>query len=1004
MMASKSPEVLTPEERLLFTTIPDDLSAQEMAHFYTLSPEDLRFIRRFRNDENKLGVALQLCTLRHPGRPLMTTSTVSERVVVFVADQLKLPPAALARYGDRPKTLYDHLKEIRQQYGYRPCTEAEGWPLIRHLVSLAMETDEATPLVAAAMAWMRRRKVIAPSILTTEKAVWLAQRVARRRVYGRMTRGLSREEKQALEGLLIVTATKGSETPLAWLRIPAGKPSPKGMYHLLERITFLNELQLPPPAEVHPARYRQLAQRGRRYKPDPLANLRDQRERHALLLAYLHEWRQELIDQLLDMFDRWLTDLLRKGSNKQRHYLHQNISLLNRNLNILTLAADALLQAKREKKDPFEMVFAVVDERLLEETVISATTNSRPADMDFRDLVENTFVRRRKAMLEMVRTLSFQAIADRHSVLEALDHVLHLLDEYGERVRTEEFISDREVLTAPLEHLKRKRWKRHALTEEGINPNYYELAAFDRLRDAVRSGDITVAGSRRYRSYEEYWMPLDEWERLKKQGETGLAVPDDPRVYLKESQEQIAELLAQVGKLIATEDSHLFLAPDGSLHQQRLEKVTPAAVESLRRRLYSYVPWVEMSQMIVDVDRWTGFLDSFTHLLSGRPPARYHKAVLIAALMEAGMNLGPTKMAQASEFTTRELTQQAEWHIREETLRLAQAELDNFVLHHPFSRHWGSGTTSSSDGMRIPVVVSAANALLNARYFWNRRGITIMTHAADIWMPFYPQVLEDAREALYVLDALCHHETDFDIKEHYTDTASATYHLFALCKMLGFRFAPRIRGVTRKYLFTVEPLEVDKALRPLVKGEIESDLVVQNWDAFRRSAASIRHGVAPASVLMRKLGSYPQQNQLAKALNEMGKLERTIFVLSYLGDIALQRRNRRGLNKGEAIFSAARAIGSGRQGESYDREWYAQMNRASSLMLLVSILSTWNTVYLDKVVTSRRKAGAVIPDEHLAHVSPLGWQHVNLLGRYEVDLDRAFPLNDLRPLRKPVDG
>ena len=205
----------------------------------------------------------------------------------------------------------------------------------------------------------------------------------------------------------------------------------------------------------------------------------------------------------------------------------------------------------------------------------------------------------------------------------------------------------------------------------------------------------------------------------------------------------------------------------------------PDEAITLRRRLYSYVPWVEMAQIIVDVDRWTGFLRSFTHLLTGASPTGYHKAVLtrcqrfadlpLAALMESGMNIGPTKMAQASDFSERELMHLTEWHIREETsrqawclaraiaratmlaseaFRAAQAELDNFVLHHPFSKHWGSGTTSSSDGMRVPVVVNAANAYYNARYFWYRRGVTIMTHAADIWMPFYPQVISDTRCAV----------------------------------------------------------------------------------------------------------------------------------------------------------------------------------------------------------------------------------------------------------------
>jgi TnpA family transposase len=127
--------------------------------------------------------------------------------------------------------------------------------------------------------------------------------------------------------------------------------------------------------------------------------------------------------------------------------------------------------------------------------------------------------------------------------------------------------------------------------------------------------------------------------------------------------------------------------------------------------------------------------------------------------------------------------------------------------------------------------------------------------AADIWMPFYPQVMQDTSEALYVIDALCHHETDFDIQEHYTDTASATYHVFAICRMLGFRFAPRIRAVTRKYLYTVEPLAADKALQPLIKGTADSELVVHNWDEMRRFSASIRHGTVSASLLMRKLAS-----------------------------------------------------------------------------------------------------------------------------------------------------
>lgn len=233
--------------------------------------------------------------------------------------------------------------------------------------------------------------------------------------------------------------------------------------------------------------------------------------------------------------------------------------------------------------------------------------------------------------------------------------------------------------------------------------------------------------------------------------------------------------------------------------------------------------------MIVDVNKWMGVLQFFPHLLTAEAPTGYHQAVLIAALMESGMNIGPTKMAQACDFSEQELMYSAEWHIREETLRLAMAELDNFVLHHPFSRHWGSGVASSSDGMRVPVIVNAPNAVYNARHFWYRRGITIVAHAADIWMPFYPQVMQDTSEALYVIDALCHHETDFDMHE---------FHEFSLWISL--------RSLCPRWLFSVDSYY----LLPTVHGP---DLPVVSVNHQRKgvlTAHAVTHAPIAAHVVI----------------------------------------------------------------------------------------------------------------------------------------------------------
>jgi TnpA family transposase len=70
--------------------------------------------------------------------------------------------------------------------------------------------------------------------------------------------------------------------------------------------------------------------------------------------------------------------------------------------------------------------------------------------------------------------------------------------------------------------------------------------------------------------------------------------------------------------------------------------------------------------------------------------------------------------------------------------------------------------------------------------------VVFYTHISDQYTPFYTRVIvANVRDATYVLDGLLYHESDLRIEEHYTDTAGFTDHVFALCHLLGFRFASR---------------------------------------------------------------------------------------------------------------------------------------------------------------------------------------------------------------------
>jgi len=160
--------------------------------------------------------------------------------------------------------------------------------------------------------------------------------------------------------------------------------------------------------------------------------------------------------------------------------------------------------------------------------------------------------------------------------------------------------------------------------------------------------------------------------------------------------------------------------------------------------------------------------------------------------------------------------------------------------------------------MRVKVAVRAANAERNAEYFHYDRGVTIYTHTADIRLPFAQQVIStNDREALHVIDALCNHETDLQLQEHFVDTHGYTTHVFALCTLLGFRFAPRIRDVLDERLFTVGAPEDDYGpLNTPLKGRVHVRVIEENWDEVPRVAGSIRHGTVSDALLLPAFFAY----------------------------------------------------------------------------------------------------------------------------------------------------
>ncbi|HDR3652816.1 TPA: Tn3 family transposase [Bacillus anthracis] len=986
MKIARGRELLTLEQRQDFMQIPED--EWILGTYFTFSKRDLEIVNKRRREENRLGFAVQLAVLRYPGWPYTHIKSIPESVIHYISKQIGATPSSISLYPQRENTLWDHLKELRSEYDFVTFTLREYRIAFKHLHQLAFENGDAIHLLHECIDFLRKNKIILPAITTLERMVWEARAMAEKKLFNTVSQSLTNEQKGKLEE--IITSQHPSEsnkTILGWLKEPPGHPSPETFLKVIERLEYIRgmELETVQISHLHRNRLFQLSRLGSRYEPYAFRDFQENK-RYSILTVYLLHLTQELTDKAFEIHDRQILSLLSKGRKAQEEIQKQNGKKLNEKVIHFTNIGQALIKAKKEKLDVFEVLESVIEWNSFVSSVEEAQELARPDDYDYLDLLQKRFYSLRKYTPTLLRVLEFHSTKVNEPLLQAVE-IIRGMNESGKRK-----VPD----NSPVDFIS-KRWKKHLYEDDGttINRHYYEMAVLTELREHVRAGDVSIVGSRQYRDFEEYLFSEDTWNQTKEN--TRLSVSLSFEDYMTERTSSLNKRL----KWLATNSNKLdgVSLEKGKLSIERLEKDVPEEAKKFSASLYQMLPRIKLTDLLMDIAYITGFHEQFIHASNNRKPDKEETIIIMAALLGMGMNIGLSKMAEATPgLTYKQLANVSQWRMYEDAMNKAQAVLVNFHHKLQLSSYWGDGTTSSSDGMRMQIGVSSLHADANPHY-GTGKGATIYRFTSDQFSSYYTKIIHtNSRDAIHVLDGLLHHETDLNIVEHYTDTAGYTDQIFGLTHLLGFKFAPRIRDLSDSKLFTIDKASEYPKLEVILRGQINTKVIKENYEDVLRLAHSIREGTVSASLIMGKLGSYSRQNSLATALREMGRIEKTIFILNYISDESLRRKIQKGLNKGEAMNGLARAIFFGKQGELRERTIQHQLQRASALNIIINAISIWNTLHLTKAVEYQKRSGS-FNEELLHHMSPLGWEHINLLGEYHFNSEKMVSLDSLRPLK-----
>lgn len=974
----------------------------DLGRYFHLDDIDLERITRKRGDYNRLGFAVQLCTVRYLGTflddplavPLPVLHTLSRQLHLAAVDADDL---MVYRTGEQR---WQHTQEIRLRYGYVEITQPlVGWRLSRWLYALCWTgTDRPSVLFERATTWLMTHKVLLPGISILERHVARLRSRVERHLWQALTRGVSPGRQLELENLLSVPAGQ-RQSHLDRLRTGPVKVSGRSLVQSLLRLQSVRKLGIRVPAieRIPRSRVLALARYASAAKAVAILRLPNQR-RLATLVAFVHCLEASAQDDALDVLDALLGALFSGAAKAEKKARLRTLKDLDQAAAILARACETLLDSEVPDGEVRAQVFDKIPREALAHALQGVIVTIRPSGGIYQTELAQKYKTVRLFLPMLLEHIRFGANAAGLPVVAALDWLrLNLTRK-------------KPVSAAPMDVIG-KAWKSQVLDADGsIDRQAYVFCVLEQLHTALKRRDVFVTPSWLYGDPRAGLLDGAEWLTMRPTicRTLDLSIAPNPTlnalaVELDRTYQAVAARLPQNPAVrfetVGDKTELVLTALD------RLDE--PQSLATLRTKVTGLLPRVDLPELMLEVAARTGFTEAFTHLSEHTARATDLHISLCAVLMAEACNTGlePLVRGDIAALKRDRLSWVDQNYLRDDTLSAANALLVAAQSRLELARQWGGGEVASADGMRFVVPVQTVHAGPNPKYFGTGRGVTWYNLLSDQFSGLNDITVPGTlRDSLVLLAVLLEQETDLRPAQVMTDTGAYSDVVFGLFRLLGYRFSPRLADVGGTRLWRLDMQADYGLLNQVSTHQLRLQRITPHWDDMLRLAGSLKLGRVPAAGIIRTLQIGDRPTRLAQAIAELGRLDKTLHTLRYLDDEAQRRRTLVQLNRGESRHSVARAVFHAQRGELRQRYREGQEDQLGALGLVLNMIVLWNTVYMEAALAQLRADGYPVKEEDVARLSPLLHEHINMLGRYSFSVPDSVRRGELRPLRNPADA
>lgn len=947
---------------------------------------------------NQLRFALLLIFFREKGRFPRCESELEMKWVKELASQLQIEAKLDYAAITNGRTAERYRYEIRSRFGFREATVADAQMLTDWLCdsAVAEKGGNLETLIEIFEARCRELAIEPPTLDRIERIVRAAIYAHDEKLNTQVCNRLSSSTRSQLDDLLKPKDAIGEETSavILYLRESPGRPSLASILGELKKLELIRKIDLPHDLfdQVIPHLLERLKKRVEVEAPFELRRHPDQL-RSTLLAAFVYLRRRSLIDSLVDLLIETIHHIGARAERKVERELLNDLKRVTGKNNLLFALADAALdQPNGIVRD---VVFPVVQEETLRHLVKEWKSTGFSYRTILRTVIRSSYKGHYRRMVpKLLEILDFRSNNEHYCpVIEALD----LIKRYaGTQLHT--FPAREKV---PLEGAVKNLWREAVIERDAdgqlrINRVSYEVAVLETLRTQLRCKEVWVVGANRYRNPDED-LPADfEKNRITHYQALNLSMDADDFIanIQVEMQESLTKLNTNFSKnpkvkISKKEGGWITLTPLDT-------QPNPPNLSALKTELTAKWPMTSLLDMIKEADLRLKFTDALksptSHEIMDRTILQPR---LLLCLHGLGTNAGLQRMAGLqSGITAKDLIYIRHRYISVENLRQAIAVVANGTLKARNPAIWGEGTTAcASDSKHFGAWDQNLTTQWHVRY--GGRGIMIYWHVERNSLCIHSQLKSpSSSEVASMIEGVIHHCTEMEVDRQYVDSHGQSTIAFAFCRLLGFQLLPRLKAIHSQKLYRPESGKPNDYpnLQLILSKPIDWDLIRQQYHQIVKYTTALRLGIAETEAILRRFTRNNVQHPTYKALAELGKAIKTIFLCNYLNSEALRREIHEGLNVIEQWNSATDFVFFARKGELTSNRREDHEVSMLSLHLLQNCMVYINTLMLQQLLAEPHWVGRFTTRD-MAALTPLIWEHVNPYGRFDLDMNSRIPLN-----------